>query len=388
MKPKRERLNVELFKVEEINEQVQAKIQVTVPVDVTPVKAIDDEWHDLHQEVTQITTELLGKKTIGGARKKSTLYWTQELKEAVHAKNQALRLWMKHRTVESRKEYVEKRSVVNTQRRVAKEECWVKLGKDLEEDVKGNKKLLYNLAKSYRKGDDNSGITVKDEVGNRLSGQMEIEQRWKQYFESLPNVQDNITASTEAEEVIANIMLDVTDENDISIEEVKKAVERMQNHKSPGYDGLPAEVFRNGGNAILTWMYRIFNAAWKQGRVPEDRRKTIICPIYKRKGDKADCGNYRGISLLPHFTKIYERVLERRLRRHIEEKLGEWQHGFRPNRSTSDLIFSMKMTLEKKWEFNDKTYLAFLDLEKALTEHRDRNCGKQYSRQNMESHQY
>jgi len=56
----------------------------------------------------------------------------------------------------------------------------------------------------------------------------------------------------------------------------------------------------------------------------------IICPVYK-KGDKSECGNYRGISLLPHITKIYERFLERRLRTCVEEKLGEWQHGFRPN---------------------------------------------------------
>jgi hypothetical protein len=57
-------------------------------------------------------------------------------------------------------------------------------------------------------------------------------------------------------------MLDITDENDISIEEVKEAVEHMQNHKSPGCDGLPAEVFKNSGNALQTWVHRIFNAAW------------------------------------------------------------------------------------------------------------------------------
>ena len=78
--------------------------------------------------------------------------------------------------------------------------------------------------------------------------------------------------------------------------------------------------------------------------------------------------------ILPHITKIYDRILERRLRRHVEEKLGEWQHGFRPNRSISDVIFSMKMILEMTWEFNDKTYLAFLDLEE--TGYRDRNYGK------------
>ena len=156
-KPKRERLKVEMFKDKEIKQRVQDKIHETVPMDDIHVKAIDDEWHEFHQEVTQITTELLGKKMIGGVRKTSTLYWTRELKDAVHAKNRAFRTWMKHRTAESRKEYVEKRNLVHTRRRIAKEECWVKLRKDLDEDVQGNKKLLYNLAKRYRKGDDDSG---------------------------------------------------------------------------------------------------------------------------------------------------------------------------------------------------------------------------------------
>ena len=99
---------------------------------------------------------------------------------------------------------------------------------------------------------------------------MEIEQRWKQYFESLLNVHDNVTAATETEEEIANVKPDVADEIDISIEEVKKAVEHLQNHKSRGCDGLLADIFKNGRDAIQTWIHHIFNAAWKQDRIPED----------------------------------------------------------------------------------------------------------------------
>ena len=127
-----------------------------------------------------------------------------------------------------------------------------------------------------------------------------------------------------------------------------------------------AEVFKNGGDALQTCMHRIFNAAWRQGRMQEAWKKAIICPIYQRKGDKADYGSYRGILLLRHSTKIYKRTLEQRLRNHIEQKLGEWQHGFRPNRSTSDLFFSMKMILEKTWEFNDQTYPVYPNFENAF----------------------
>ena len=85
-----------------------ANIQETVLTDETPVKATDNEQYDFHQELTQITTELLGKMMIGGVRKKSTPYWTQKLKKAVHAKNLAFGSWMKHQTAELWKEYVKK----------------------------------------------------------------------------------------------------------------------------------------------------------------------------------------------------------------------------------------------------------------------------------------
>ena len=69
-----------------------------------------------------------------------------------------------------------------------------------------------------------------------------------------------------------------------------------------------------------------------------------MCPIYK-KGDKTRCENYRGISLLSHAGKIYERVMEQRLRGLVEEKIGKWQHGFRPGKGTVDHIFAMKLLL-------------------------------------------
>ena len=70
--------------------------------------------------------------------------------------------------------------------------------------------------------------------------------------------------------------------------------------------------------------------------------------------------------MTPHIAKVYERILEERLRERVEDKMDEWQHGFRPNRSTIDLIFALKMVCEKGWEFNRKMYLAFVDLEKAF----------------------
>ena len=142
------------------------------------------------------------------------------------------------------------------------------------------------------------------------------------------------------------------------------AIRKMKNGKSPGLDGLPTKIFKTG-RATTLWMVRLFNGFWREERVPKDWGRAIVCPIFK-KGDRGECANYRGISLLSHALKIYERILEKKLRMMVEDKLNEAQHGFRPGRGTTNLTFTLKMMIEKNWEWNRQMYVAFVDLEKAF----------------------
>jgi hypothetical protein len=62
--------------------------------------------------------------------------------------------------------------------------------------------------------------------------------------------------------------------------------------------------------------------------VPEEWKESIIVPIYK-KGDKTDCSNGRGISLLPKLcTKILSNILLSRLTPYPDEIIGDHQCGF------------------------------------------------------------
>ncbi len=65
-------------------------------------------------------------------------------------------------------------------------------------------------------------------------------------------------------------------------------------------------------------MLRVCPKAWEVGRVPDDWRKAMIVPIYKGKGSKEECKNYRGISLLSIPGKVYGRVLIERVRKITE----------------------------------------------------------------------
>jgi hypothetical protein len=84
-----------------------------------------------------------------------------------------------------------------------------------------------------------------------------------------------------------------------------------------------------------------------------------------KKGDKTDCSNYRGKSLLSTSYKILSNILPSRLSPYISEIIGDHQCGFRSNRSTTDQIFCIHQTLEKKWEYSETVHKLFVDFKKA-----------------------
>lgn len=88
-----------------------------------------------------------------------------------------------------------------------------------------------------------------------------------------------------------------------------------------------------------------------------------LSPFYKEKGDIQECGNYRGIKLLSHTMKIWERIVDRRLRE--ETSIGEEQFGFMPGKGTTDAVFALRQMMEKHREKRMGLHLVFIDLEKA-----------------------
>ena len=87
---------------------------------------------------------------------------------------------------------------------------------------------------------------------------------------------------------------------------------------------------------LLDLLQNIF----EQEKMPEEWRDSVIVPIFKDKGDIQDCGNYRGIKMISHTMKIWERIIDRRLREEIS--IEEEQFGFMPGRGTTDAIFSAR----------------------------------------------
>ena len=106
-------------------------------------------------------------------------------------------------------------------------------------------------------------------------------------------------------------------------------------------------------------------AIWNNEKVPKDWTRGILVKLFK-KGDAQICDNWRGINLTSVPSKILASVILQRLRAALDSHLREEQHGFRPGRSCSDLIFILRLMVEESREWNKKLYLLFIDFEKAF----------------------
>ena len=77
------------------------------------------------------------------------------------------------------------------------------------------------------------------------------------------------------------------------------AIEKLKKHKSPGIDQILAELIKAGGRTIRCVIHELIISIWNREELPEEWKGSIKVPIHK-KGDKTDCNNCRGISLLPN----------------------------------------------------------------------------------------
>ncbi|XP_076031048.1 uncharacterized protein LOC143019264 [Oratosquilla oratoria] len=156
-------------------------------------------------------------------------------------------------------------------------------------------------------------------------------------------------------------------ENDLpTLAEVKEAINTLKNNKAAGLDGIPAEIYKIGGNLLHYQLHQLLIKIWTNEELPSDLRDSAIITIYKKKGERSECGNYRGISLLATAGKVLARIMNNRLKPLAEKILPETQTGFRPARGTTDMIFTLRQLQEKCREQYQPLYMAFIDLTKAF----------------------
>ncbi len=142
--------------------------------------------------------------------------------------------------------------------------------------------MLYRLAKAReRKSRDLDQVRcIKDEGGQVIVDEHEIQKRWQRYFSTLLN-EGHIALEGPAQR-------SQTDYNfcrRFSKEEVKEVVRKMKNKKAVGPDEIPVEVWKCLGAKGIEWLTSLFNVIFRTAKMPGEWRLSKLRPLYKNKGD-------------------------------------------------------------------------------------------------------
>ena len=125
------------------------------------------------------------------------------------------------------------------------------------------------------------------------------------------------------------------------------------------------KFLKYGGSEVRNKLLKIKNMIFEKGEVPNDFRKTLIKPLYK-KGDKSECCNYQGISLVSVSSKLLSNMILFRLRDAVDKVLREEQCGLRKGRGCVNQVFILRSIIEKSLHCQTPLVLSFIDYEQAF----------------------
>ncbi|KAK3538108.1 hypothetical protein QTP70_029820, partial [Hemibagrus guttatus] len=316
-----------------------------------------DDWKSTAEVIRETGRKVLGVSSGRRKEDKETWWWNEEVQDSIQRKRLAKKKWDMDRTEENRQEYKELQRRVKREVSKAKQKAYDKLYTRL--DTREGQKDLYRLARQRdRDGKYVQQVRViKDRDGRVLTSEESVQRRWKEYFEELMNEENEREKRGEG---VNSVEQEV---DKIRKDEFRKALKRMKSGKAVGPDDIPVEVWKCLGEAAVEFLTSLFNRVLESEKMPEEWRRSGLVLIFKNKGDVQSCSNYRGIKLMSHTIKLWERVVEARLRKVVE--ICEQQYGFMPRKSTTDAIFALRILMEKYRDGQRELHCEFIDLEKA-----------------------
>jgi len=149
--------------------------------------------------------------------------------------------------------------------------------------------------------------------------------------------------------------------------EIIKIIKELETKNSSGHDLLSNRMIKKEMSWFATILPSLINSSMEEGIFPNVLKQATVIPVFK-KGEKDNMNNYRPISLLPVMSKVFEKVINTRITKVLDDKgyIDENQYGFRKNHSTEDAI--LKFTDEIERDISEKKHVVsvFVDVSKAF----------------------
>ena len=311
--------------------------------------------------------ESFPKKEITVQRKKTHPWMTSGLKKSSKRKQRLYENFLRNKTVKNEQNYKRYKNNFDRVSKFAKKLFISDLLKKYQCDIKKTWNTVNDLI--GKKSSQNDVLPKSVKIGDKvIHSTVEIADEFNKFFSTIgtklaktvpPATKSFHSFLTKVDHGIK--MFDVTDT------ELKNAFSSLQSDKSPGIDEVMTRVVTNISSEIFKPLKYSINLSIRQGIFPEKLKIARVVPIYKD-GDRTLLNNYRPISILPCFSKLYERVMHSRIYLHLKNNnvLFNQQFGFQAEHSTEHAAVLFSDHILSTFEKNEFLLSVFIDLSKAF----------------------
>lgn len=151
----------------------------------------------------------------------------------------------------------------------------------------------------------------------------------------------------------------------LSVNEVSRAMKSLNTKCTAGVDEIPSFFLKSCHSILSQPLCYIFNATISSGTFPIAWKITKVVPIFKS-GDKSDVKNYRPISIITNFAKIFERSIANHINHSMLPIIADEQHGCINNRSTSTNLICITEYINQTIANGHQLDVIYTDLAKAF----------------------
>ena len=291
-------------------------------------------------------------------------WYSNFLKNQILKRDKHYQSYLKNKTIENEVKYKDMKRKVKKLLQSAKKEYYGNLFRLSIADKRVFFKKLNHLVKEDRNNAQIQSVIYK---GEEFFEDATICEKFNEYY---VNVAANLLRDLEP--INAGLCKEALNDNAFSMflkptnpAEVSKIISGLRNNKTPGFDGITAEVLKLSNEILSPVLSELINRSFERGIFPDCLKLAKVTPIPKSGNDR-EVSNFRPISILPVISKVFERAMYTRVYHYFERfhLFKSSQFGYRRKRSTVDAIIQI---IEKVRD--DDQFLCnclFLDLSKAF----------------------
>ena len=304
--------------------------------------------------------------------KDPTPWWTKECSERIKERNKARNKLKKDISFEKIEDYKKKKAIAQKTLRRAKYSYWEHICSKLNRTTSISH--LWSTVRQLNGATSNNAknIPTLHEDDKSFETNNEKANVFAHFFQAVgePNItpSDLSIIQKELDIIIAenhNFSHLIINEP-FTQQELNEAL-YTENQSAPGKDGITYSIYKMLPESVRLILLKLYNNMWSTGIFPPECKHAILVPILKHGKPSNQVSSYRPIALTPCFTKIMEKMVDKRLQWYSEKHniLPSIQNGFRKGRSTTLNITHLENEVQKSLNTKGETLAIFVDLLKA-----------------------